>query len=119
MKNTNRGATPVAEAHRYLVFRVEDHLYALPADAIAEVIPTPVAARVPLAPKALLGVANLRGSVLPLVSLRGLLGMEIATAGGSHAIVLSCEAPVAIAVDDVETLARVDQADVQTQPANL
>src|SRR5262249_59957579 len=37
---------------------------------------------VPLAPAHLLGVANLRGNVVPLVDVRPLLGMPPATAGG-------------------------------------
>ena len=36
----------------------------------------PPVARVPQAPKGLLGLANLRGTVLPVASLRGLLGLS-------------------------------------------
>jgi purine-binding chemotaxis protein CheW len=119
MKNTDHGETLPAATRQYLIFRIEHRLYALPADAIAEVIRTPLTARVPQAPKALLGVANLRGVVLPVVSLRGLIGMEEVTAGGSRSIVLNGAAPLAIAVDAVETLTLVETASVESQPANL
>jgi purine-binding chemotaxis protein CheW len=120
MKNTDHGETLPAAARRYLTFRIEHRLYALPAEAIAEVIRTPLAARVPQAPRALIGVANLRGVVLSVVSLRGLLGMDEAAAGGGRrAIVLNGDAPIAIAVDAVDTLTAIEAAGVVNQPANL
>ena len=50
----------------------------------------PAVARVPQAPKGLLGLANLRGTVLPVASLRGLLGWpeRRADAADARAIVL-------------------------------
>ena len=58
-------------AERFLTFRVDGELYALPANEVAEIIRLPAVARVPQAPKGLLGLANLRGSVLPVASARG------------------------------------------------
>ena len=79
--------------------------------------PIPIVARVPQAPKALLGVANLRGAVLPLVSLRLLLGMDESAA--SRAIVCDDGAPVAIAVDAVDALITVESSRVETKLAGL
>ena len=45
-------------------------VYALPAEEVAEIIRMPAVARVPQAPKGLLGLANLRGAVLPVASLQ-------------------------------------------------
>ena len=76
----------------------------MPADDVSEVIRLPAIARVPLSPKSLLGVANLRGAVLPVASVRTLLGRKEAVAGeGARAIVLNGETPVALTVDTVET----------------
>ena len=58
--------------------------------------------------KGLLGLANLRGSVLPVASLRGLLGRTRERHRPSRAIVLDGAAPVALAVDAVEALVSVD-----------
>src|SRR5580692_9280264 len=86
------------EAGRFLTFRLDDRLYALPAEEVSEIIRTPPAARVPQGPRSLIGMANLRGSVLPLASLRGLLGGETASGPSPpRAIVLSGVAPVAVA----------------------
>lgn len=106
---------------RFLTFRANGQLYALPADKVSEVIRLPEVARVPQAPKGLLGLANLRGNILPVASLRGLLGTDEAAAGAdSHrAIVLEGAAPVAVAVDSVETLVAVDAERIETRQTEL
>lgn len=92
--------------HRFLTFGVAGRLYALAAETVGEVMRIPAYARVPLAPKALLGVANLRGAILPLVSLRLLLGLED-TGTAQRAIVLDSGA--ALTVDDVDALVQVGE----------
>ena len=79
----------------------------------------PAVARVPQAPKGLLGLANLRGTVLPVASLRGLLGGEARTDAATRAIVLDGAAPVALAVDAVEALVTVDAEQIETRQAEL
>jgi purine-binding chemotaxis protein CheW len=107
---------------RFLTFRVAERLYALPAEAVTEVIRMPAFARVPQAPAALLGLAALRGAVLPIASARRLLHEEWEGEGAgpgaetARAIVLSGAAPMALAVDRVESLATAagGQAEVAT-----
>lgn len=114
-------------ARRFLTFRVDQRLYALAADEIVEVIRVPPVARVPQSPKGLLGMGNLRGSVLPVASLRALLGREEArTWQSARAIVLDGAAPVALTVDAVEALVSLDaemiearQAELSAQPGEL
>ena len=88
----------------FLTLRAGGQLYALPAEEVAEVIRLPAVARVPQAPKGLLGLANLRGAVLPVASLQGLLGGEATTDAATRAIVLDGAAPVALAVDGLSEL---------------
>src|SRR4051812_2724820 len=93
---------------RYLTFRSDDRLYALPAVQIAEVIRPTALARVPQAPKSLLGLANLRGAVMPVASIRGMLGLQQADAtSASRFIVLDGTTPVALEVDAVAALVSV------------
>jgi len=107
-------------ALRYLTFRIDERLYALRAEDVSEVIRVPTIARVPQSPGALLGIANLRGSVLPLVSLRGLLGRKSAAImPTTRALVLDMGAPVAVVVDSVDALVVVAPGNVQTQQAEL
>ena len=57
---------------RFLTFRLERRLYALPTEDVVEVIRVPAVARLPQGPKSLLGIANLRGSVLPILTFKPL-----------------------------------------------
>lgn len=104
---------------RFLTFRSDGRLYALPAEEVTEVIRAPLVARVPLAPAALIGVANLRGAVLPVVSLRGLLGLAERRDEGTRAIVLGGVSPAALAVDAIEALVTVSAARVETGNAEF
>ena len=105
---------------RFLTFWLDRRLYALPADEVSEVIRLPHVARVPHSPKSLLGVANLRGSVLPLASLKALLGRaEGAANTDARAIVLDGAAPIALAVDAVEALVTLDDDQIETHQTAL
>ena len=109
-----------APTRRFLTFRSDGALYALPAEEVSEIIRIPPAARVPHGPPGLLGVANLRGVVLPLASLRGLLGKpEVGVTPASRAVVLRGAAPVALAVDAVAALVSVDADRVETRQVEL
>ena len=77
------------DALSFLTLRVSDRRYALRAADVAEIVRVPAMTRVPQSPEALLGIANLRGSVLPVASLRGLLGLaEESALPTARAIVL-------------------------------
>ncbi len=68
---------PSATAHvrQFVTFHVERETYAVPLAEVQEIIRLPAMVDVPLAPPALAGLANLRGSVLPVASLRRLFSL--------------------------------------------
>jgi purine-binding chemotaxis protein CheW len=99
---------------RFLTFRLDSQLYALRADEVTEVIRVPVVAKVPQSPSSLLGLANLRGTVLPVIGLREMLGKPSATAlSGTRAIILDAGAPAALVVDSVSTIETVDSGQIE------
>jgi purine-binding chemotaxis protein CheW len=105
---------------RFLTFNVGEHLYALRAEEVLEVIRMPAVARVPQGPAALLGIANLRGAVLPIAGLRQLLGKSATAAGAdARAIVLDIGAPIALAVDSVATLESAGEEQIDTRPREV
>jgi purine-binding chemotaxis protein CheW len=105
---------------RFLTFKSEGRFYAVPAASVSEVARMPVLARIPQAPRSLMGLANLRGSVLPVASVRGLLGREdTATTHASRLIVLEGASPIALAVDEVASLVRVAPDKVRTAEADI
>jgi purine-binding chemotaxis protein CheW len=113
-------AVQISSASRFLTFRVEQQLYALRSEDVLEVIRVPALARVPQGPAALLGLANLRGAVLPVAGLRELLGKQAAPElPTARAIVLDVGAPVALVVDSVATLESVDAGQIETRQSEV
>jgi purine-binding chemotaxis protein CheW len=109
-----------AASSRFLTFRVGTQLYALRSDDVSEVIRVPALARVPQGPAALLGIANLRGAVLPVAGLRELLGLKAVTdLSTARALVLDVGAPVALVVDCVETLETAAAEQIETRQKEL
>ena len=90
-----------------LLFTAAGERLALPASDIVEIIRPPVTTRVPHSPADLLGVANLRGTVLPILSLNGLLGGKTTPASQSaRVIVVKGRTPVGLLVDAVTALTK-------------
>jgi purine-binding chemotaxis protein CheW len=70
--------------------------------------------RVPLAPAALEGLANLRGKVLPIISLRHLFGFpELAHSDSSRALVIDVGQPLGFVVDRVSSVVGVDSSQIE------
>ncbi|WP_426959533.1 chemotaxis protein CheW [Muricoccus radiodurans] len=100
-----RPAARAAGEEQALTVAVAGERLALPADRVREVLrPRPVT-RVPHAPRALLGLANLRGTALPVVSLAALTGREGAGPSPAARVVVTVgEAPIGLLVDAVFAL---------------
>jgi purine-binding chemotaxis protein CheW len=91
-----------------VVTRVADEVIGFHLEGVSEIIRVPHLARMPLAPASLLGLANLRGAVLPVVSLRRLLGLPDAPLdAAARIVVIAGPAAVGLAVDRVEAFADV------------
>jgi purine-binding chemotaxis protein CheW len=88
-----------------LIFRVAGEPFGLRLATVAEIIRLPDLAHMPLVPPSLRGLANLRGIVLPVVSLRTLLHLpEVEANEQTRVIVMRGDAPVGFVVDRVERL---------------
>ena len=114
-------AAPVGGGEqRFLTFLIGERHYALPAEQVAEVIRLPAVARLPRSPKALMGLANLRGTVVPVVHLPTALGQLQAAAGNSaRAIILSGASSAALVVDAVEGLLSPEADRIDRRQAEL
>jgi purine-binding chemotaxis protein CheW len=100
-----------------LMFRLAGESFGLTLCAVAEIIRLPNLVHMPLVPPSLLGLANLRGMVLPVVSLRALLLLPGAEANElTRVIVMRGDAPVGFVVDRIDRLSalaadRIEKAD--------
>lgn len=117
----SQGSARPVGIRRFLTFGLGSRLYALPAEDVAQVIRVPKVSRVPQSPPALLGIANLRGAVLPVVSLARLLQTAAGDkeAEAQTAIVLDGAAPVALVVETVQSLVVTDEDRIEVREAEL
>ena len=93
---------PVDAVAEHVVLRVGGSRYAVPATAVAEVVEVPVLTRVPGLPGWVVGVANWRGHVLPVIDLKPLLGVvPAALPSSARVVVVVDETEVGIVADAV------------------
>ncbi|MFC0202833.1 chemotaxis protein CheW [Novosphingobium soli] len=102
---------------RTLTFRLGDEHLGVAAALVREVVPLPRLTRVPHAPRALLGVANIRGTVVPVLSVARLLGR--AEAATARVIVAEADGPIGLAVSAVSGFADDDAAIPRIEIASL
>jgi purine-binding chemotaxis protein CheW len=69
------GVSSVTETSQYLTFKLEDEVFALDIGKVREVLDFTAVTKVPQTPDFMLGVINLRGSVVPVVDMRLKFGM--------------------------------------------
>lgn len=102
-------------AQDLLVVRIGAERFAVPLEAIDELVESPRLRIVPGAPDGLLGLFMLGDVLLPLYSPAAVLGVEPAA---EHAalVMRGGRARLAVAVDDADDVIRVPLSDVMTAP---
>jgi purine-binding chemotaxis protein CheW len=88
--------------HRLLTFRAGGRTQAIAADAVREVVRVPRLTPVPHAPDALVGIGNVRGSAVPILSVGRLQGQS--SLGTGTILVLDRSPPVGLLVDEVRAI---------------
>ncbi len=105
------------DLNQYVTFKVGGEVFAAPMAPVQEIIRVPDTVRVPLAPQHLLGLANLRGHVLPIVSLRQIFGLpDIANDELTRAVVIDLGTPMGFVVDCVTSVISIEPD--QLEPAD-
>ena len=98
---------------QFVTFRVDDAIWGVPLGDVQEITRMPALVRGPRSSKSLEGLANLRGAVLPVASLRRLLRFADATPGESaRVIVLDRGSPIGFMVDGMTSLVSVAAGEV-------
>src|ERR1700722_2521694 len=107
-ENTQRGT------QQFVTFLAGDEVFAADMSPVKEIIRVPEVVRVPMAPAALEGLANLRGKVLPILSLRHLFGFpEAAHDDSTRALVIDVGQPLGFVVDRVASVVGVDSGQIE------
>jgi purine-binding chemotaxis protein CheW len=104
-----------AEGHQFVTFEVGSEVFAVEMAPVQEIIRLPQTVRVPLAPPMLNGLANLRGRVLPIVSLRHIFGLEdVAHDDATRAVVIRRGGSLGFVVDRVSSVVTVEPGRIES-----
>jgi purine-binding chemotaxis protein CheW len=88
--------------------RVAGEAYALPVEDVLEIADLGDVVPVPGAPPAILGVRNLRGQILPILDLAGVLGLSAAEPAKRVVIAEDGSRRAGLAVDSVDDVAPLE-----------
>jgi purine-binding chemotaxis protein CheW len=114
-------STPDPDAgnqNQYVTFAVAGEMFAVPIAPVQEIIRMPAVSQLPLAPRALDGLANLRGRVLPIVNLRRLFGCEEREADdATRALVIHIGQPLGFVVDRVASVVTIEPGEIESADA--
>ena len=99
---------------QFVTFSVGDEVFAVDMAPVQEIIRVPEVVKVPLAPATLNGLANLRGKVLPIVSLRRIFGFkEREYDESTRVVVIDLGQPIGFVVDRVASVVGVEPSKIE------
>jgi purine-binding chemotaxis protein CheW len=102
------------DARQFVIFHVKDEMFAVPLAEVKEIIRMPGVVRMPLSPASLEGLANLRGTVLPVVNLRSVFGFEqVDHDDTTRVVVLDQGRPIGLVVDRMANVVTVEANDIE------
>jgi purine-binding chemotaxis protein CheW len=102
-------------------FHVVDGYFGIPVEQVQEVVrPQPITP-VPLAPRVVRGLINLRGQILTAIDLRFRLGLGEPRDTGNlmNVVVRTDDSPVSFLVDEIGEVLNVDEATFEPPPETL
>lgn len=88
---------------QYVVFALDAERYGLPIESVVQILAAPKVTRVPKTHEQVLGMFELRGSMLPVLDTRGLLGLP-AKEPRCTLVIQTKDRPVALVVDSVDRI---------------
>ena len=107
-----QGVVPAPTILERMGFRVGEFALLLPAQSAHEVVLAPPASRLPNTAPWLLGLANLRGSLVPLVSTATAFGTTREGNSSAYALILGQgDGVVALVIDGLPRLLNIDPAE--------
>jgi purine-binding chemotaxis protein CheW len=114
LDGVSAGVEAVSDIRQFVTFIVGTEVFAVDMQPVQEIIRVPDVVKVPLAPRTLDGLANLRGKVLPIVSLRRIFGFEERDYDdATRAVVIDQGQPLGFVVDRVVSVVGVDPKQIE------
>jgi purine-binding chemotaxis protein CheW len=104
----------VSETRQFVTFIAGGEVFAVDMAPVQEIIRLPDVVRVPLAPPTLNGLSNLRGKILPIISLRRMFGFaEVEHDDATRAVVIDVGQPLGFVVDRVASVVGVEPHQIE------
>ncbi|MCK6388209.1 MAG: chemotaxis protein CheW [Zoogloea sp.] len=108
------GGDEQSDTRQFVTFLVGGEVFAVDMAPVQEIIRVPDVVRVPLAPRTLDGLSNLRGRVLPIISLRRIFGFaEQEHDDSTRAVVIDMGQALGFVVDRVASVINVEPAQIE------
>ncbi len=106
---------------KYVTFRINQQLFALPAFEVKDILPLPKITPIPLATPEIAGLFNLRGNIVTAIDLREKMGMETATAPVNYkSIVISYGNDLySFLADEIDKIYDIPTSQIEHNPDNL
>lgn len=99
---------------QFVTFYTAEECFAFPMRSVLEIIRVPRTIQVPLSPPSLVGLANLRGSVLPVLDLRSILSLPSQEyEDATRVVVVDSGRPIGLVVDRVARVLNVDSSRIE------
>ncbi|SEV88434.1 chemotaxis protein CheW [Austwickia chelonae] len=108
-------------ANQYCTFRLGGHLFGVPVDTVQEVLRQQDLTKVPLAPKAVSGLINLRGQIVITVDLRHQMGLPPREPGETvtNVVVRTSEGATSLLVDEIGDVLEPDLDRFEAPPETV
>ena len=118
LSEAGSGAARKAEAaatRQFVTFNMDDETFAVPLTDVQEIIRLPAMVDVPMASPSLEGLANLRGSVLPVLNLRRIFRMQdVIHDDATRVVVMNNGIPVGFVVDRMARVVTAEPREIET-----
>lgn len=103
---------------KYVIFRLNDEYYGIPINNVLSIERVGKATRMPNSPNYINGVINLRGEVIPIVSLTSKLGMKASDVGKNSRVIVVTENEIVVGliVDSSSEVLEIDKENIDKPP---
>ncbi len=111
---TAKGAQTAGAPQQFVTFWLNAEVFGIPLSEVQEIIRMPRVVRVPMAAPSLEGIANLRGAVLPVISLRRIFGMtDVPHDDATRVVVVNRGSLLGYVIDRMASVISTDPRDIE------
>ncbi|WP_419758507.1 chemotaxis protein CheW [Acidisoma sp.] len=112
---TATGGPSVGASQQFVTFWLNGEVFGIPLSEVQEIIRMPRVVRVPMAAASLEGIANLRGAVLPIISLRRIFGMtDVPHDDATRVVVVNRGSLLGYVIDRMASVITTDVRDIES-----